>query len=453
MKDTCDAIVIGGSVAGLLVARALSSSAERVLVLDRDALPDAPEVRRCVGQGAQVHLLLDTGREAIEALLPGVFDEIEADGGLRINLGEAVSWYHAGHFKVRTPTAYDTPVQTRPLLEHHLRRRVAALDGITLRGGSQVSGLRVEGGAVRGVTLATDRGEAHIDAPIVIEASGRGSQAPRWLEAAGFSPPPATEVAIGLGYASRMYRKPRHASKDARLYLTYGTRSRTTRHGLLFEVEGDRWLVTLMGYHGDHPPTDADGFEAWLRTLEHPQLASVLRGAEPISEVRAFKAPAQVRRHYDRVRLPEGFAVVGDAACALDPVFGQGMSVAAITARALHAYLRRSPFSSRVVSRLVAQSADRPWMLTSVEALRYAQAGHRAGIGVMHAFLDRVGVACARDPVVYRAFLDVLHLHRPAAHLFRPDLLFRILRPRGRPHRVALPPVFTPKVTAQLPEG
>ncbi len=429
------AIVIGASMAGRLAAAALHPTAGRVLILDRDSLPDAPEVRRCVGQGAQAHLLLDSGREAVASLLPGIFDEIVADGGLRIDFGHELRWYHGGQYKVRCDTRFRSQVQTRPLLEQHVRRRVLALPGVTLRPETRVTALVIEGGRVRGVLAARSGGAPErIEAPIVVDAAGRGSQVVRWLEEVGYRAPPVSEVALGIGYASRLYRRPATAGPD-RATVIYGTRARTKRHGVGFEVEGGRWLVTLIGYHGDHPPTDADAFDAWASTLERPDLADSLVGAEPLSEVRTFKAPTQRRLRFDRVALPEGLAVVGDAACALDPVFGQGMSVAAVTAARLRDHLAARPFASRAVARLVARCSARAWLLTSVEAMRYREARAIPGIGLLHGFLDKIGEVASYDAAVYTAFLEVMHLHRGALHLARPGFLLRVLAGRSLPTR------------------
>lgn len=430
MNESHGAIVIGGSIAGLLAARVLAEHAGSVLVLDRDDLPLTPEVRKCAGQGAQAHLLLDSGRAAVEELLPGVFDDIARDGGIKLNFGADVAWYHAGGFKIRTPTEIESRLQSRPLLEHHVRRRVEALGGVTVRRGARVLDLRVRDGRVRGVMVAGPCGEELIEAPIVIDASGRGSQALRWLGGYGYDAPPVEEVDVDLKYAGRVYRRPPFAPAGTRAFVTYGDRKKTKRHGLLFEMEGDRWQVTLMGYHGDHPPTDVEEWDAWLASLEHPQLDKLLASAVPMTAVRSFAVKKQVRRRFERIALPEGFAVIGDAACAFDPVFGQGMSVAAVTASAMRRELARRPFSSARVQRLVARSADRAWLVTSIEAMRYTECRRVPGIGLVHAFLDRVGRASTVDPAVYAAFLEVMHLRKSVAHLLRPDRLWRILRPR-----------------------
>ena len=176
MVESHGAIVVGGGIAGLLAGAALADGSRSVLILDRDTLPTNPEPRRSAHQGAQVHLMLDRGRQAVEALLPGLFDEVMADGGRAHDFGEA-RWYHSGDFKASCETGYLMRIQSRPLLEHHIRRRVRSLPRVELRDESKVTALRVEAGRVVGVTAEDASGQREIAAPLVVDASGRASRA------------------------------------------------------------------------------------------------------------------------------------------------------------------------------------------------------------------------------------------------------------------------------------
>ncbi|MCB9741201.1 MAG: FAD-dependent monooxygenase [Alphaproteobacteria bacterium] len=424
-----DVIVVGGGVGGLLAARALADAGQRVLVLDRDLPPETPGVRRGVPQGTQVHALLDAGRLAIEGLLPGLFEELLADGGAVTDYG-AMRWYHAGHFKVRCETPYRMHVQTRPLLEHHVRRRVLGSEGVTVRHGVGVQGLELAQGRVLGVRLA---GGELLRAPRVVCATGRGPQAIRWLEAAGLPTPPCRVIPLGVGYVTRFFNVPASWPADRDVLLLYGSRPHSTRHGLAFRVEGDRLQITLMGYAGDHPPTDLQGFRAWAASLERPELGELLQQVEPLGPAQRFTCPVQRRYDLHRVRLPEGLAVLGDAACALDPVFGQGMTVAALQAEVLGRLVAQGRFSTRAFQRAAARITDKAWLITSLEAQRYPEGAAAPDglplVGLLHRYLDRVYAASAYDAEVHRAFLAVMNLHAPATHLFRPAVLWRTLWP------------------------
>lgn len=424
-----DAVVVGGSVAGLLAAAALARSGQSVLVLERDAPPEAPIPRRGAPQGTQVHALLDSGRQAIESLLPGVFGEIEAAGGRRLDFGIGMRWYSAGHYRTRCQTPYIAQVQSRPLLEHHIRRRVAAMDNVTLLTGRACDGLVVEGRRIAGVRA----GDTCYLADRVVLATGRGARPARWLEGVGIAPPPIRRVKIGIGYATGIFQLPPQWPADQGMLLTYGTRPDTRRHGLAFRVEGGRMMVTLMGYFGDHPPTDPAEFAAFARSLERPELGALVEAAAPIGRIRRYSCPEQIRYDFHRIRLPEGLLLVGDAVCGLDPVFGQGMSVAAQQAALL---AERPAGRTAPLMRAFAAAADRAWLITSLEAARYQPESFPIpGVGLVHAWLDRINARSAHDGAVYRAFLAVVNLHRSAAWLLHPALIWRVLTgrsPQGR---------------------
>ena len=430
------AVVVGGSIGGLLMARALASRVDKVTVIDRDTPPDSPKPRRGAGQTTQVHALLDSGREAMESLVPGLFAAVESDGGLRADVGEGMHWYHGGFFKIQAKMGTGINVQSRPLLEHHIRSMVGQDPKISLRYGVKCEGLVVEANTARGVRIRNEEGaEDVLSAEIVLLATGRGSQPVKWLEAVGVTPPREEVVPIGIGYAGCEFDGLSAVCTEQPILMLYGTRTKTRRHGLAFQVEGGKVLVTFMGYHGDHPPVDPEQWQAWAASLEAPELARALKTATPTSKVRPYRTPDQLRRHWHKCNLPEGVAVVGDAACALDPLFGQGMSVVALQAAALKGMLEKGAFSTRAAQAQVFQLSKRAWFITCAEASRYPESRPHVSLpapGVLHWFLDRVAAATSHDIAVYRAFIDVIFLRRDATWLMRPSMLWRIFRPRPR---------------------
>ncbi len=427
------AIIIGGSIGGLLAAKALSPHVDAVTIIDRDVPPDTPTPRKGVGQGTQAHALLDSGRRAIEALLPGIFDDLTAAGATRVDFGEGVRWYHAGTYKLQGPVGVEATVQSRPFLEHHIRQRVAADLRVTIRHGVRCVGLTRHGGHISGVKVQeADGTQEHLPADIVILATGRGTQPEKWLGPIGVAPPPREAIPIGIGYASRVYERLPDVSVNQPALMSYATRSRSGRQAFAFRNEKGQVLVTTMGYHGDHAPADAEGFQQWLEGLESPDIARNTALGTAVSKVVLFRTPEQVRLHWHETNLPEGLAILGDAACALDPVFGQGMSTAALQAHGLARLLAQGPFRTARVQKMVFAKSRRAWFITSVEAARFPQSRPHVGlpgVGVVHWFLDRVFKACGYDRKVYAAFVQVLFLNKGASHLFRPDLLWRILRP------------------------
>ncbi|MEQ9503754.1 MAG: NAD(P)-binding protein [Deltaproteobacteria bacterium] len=417
------AVVLGGSVAGLLAAAALSRHYRRVTVLERDEDCAAMTPRRGVPQSAHVHVILGAGRKAIDGLLPGLFDALAADGSVVADIGRDVRWHHWGGFKVAFFADYPMYLQSRPFLEGHIRRRVEAIDGVQLRYGTKGTPVH-EGGRVVGVTTNDET----IDACLVIDATGRGSKCRAWLEDWGYAAPPEDAVTVNLAYASCFVTLP---APDVGALLVYHQPPTMPRGGVLFPIEGDRYVVSLLGYHGDHPPTDEAEFRAYARSLLHPQLADQLDRATLLTPIKRFNYPKQRRLRYERVDLPRGFAVIGDAVCSFDPVFGQGMTVAGLTAAALDRHLAAHAFDGRRFQSEVAKCADLPWMLATNEAFRYPQTEGTApwGGAVLRWFTGRVFAHSLHDEVVYRRFIDVLNLDRGPSALMGPGVVARVLRP------------------------
>jgi 2-polyprenyl-6-methoxyphenol hydroxylase-like FAD-dependent oxidoreductase len=299
--------------------------------------------------------------------------------------------------------------------------------------GNGVAGARVR----RRDRGGKDVREESLGADLVVDASGRGSRAPRWLEALGYPAPRETVVNSFLAYASRLYRRPGRLAANGKGLHLQGTPANGGRGGLALPVEGDRLIVTRTGRGEACPPTDEAGFLAFAGDLADPALYDVLRDAEPLSPVAGHRATENRVRHYERLaRRPENFVVLGDAACAFNPVYGQGMTTAALAAVTLGEALRGQPrgdltgLAGRFQRRLARVNAT-PWLLATAEDFSYpATEGERPGWWARRKqrHLGRVVRLSTRDLRARRELLEVLHLAKPFATLFRPRLLLAVLR-------------------------
>ncbi|MFI9587569.1 FAD-dependent oxidoreductase [Streptomyces sp. NPDC052236] len=462
------AVVIGSGIAGLLAASVLAEYAQRVTVVERDRLPDGPELRPGVPQGRHTHVLLEGGQVALEQLLPGVLGELRAQGAPEVGLpGDVVQWQNGYWFR-RTPATTHMFTGTRPRLEHIVRRRVLANPRIEVADGTEVAGLTGDDKRVRGVLLrergagrgagrggernGERNGERSLDADLVVDASGRGSRAPEWLAAMGAEPPHEETIDTGLAYATRLYRDGSNGHlADCLGYFVVPCPTQT-HGGVIMPVEDDGLhLVTLSGLRGDEPPTDAEAFEKFAETLPRSVLSEWLAKAEPQTAVHSFRKTANVRRRYDRPgRRPAGFLAIGDAMCTFNPVYGQGMAVAAISAVALRDALadpRRTPTTRRVQRALFTASAQ-AWDISAGSDKNMPGAvGNAVGSRIADRpalwYLRRVQARYPADPVVGAAFRRVLSLAAPISALFAPDVA-----------RVVLfaPVAETPDGPPQLPE-
>ena len=429
------AVVIGASIAGLLAARALSDSYGQVTVIDRDELPETPTNRRGVPHGRHLHALAARGQQALEELLPGLTAELIADGAPAGDLSADARFYLSGHRLRQAPSGLTLLCASRPLLEHHIRARMRTLPNLRFVDRCDVAGLLTshDGQRVTGVRMlrrADGSADELLDADLVVDASGRNSRTPAWLEALGYPAPQQEQVRIGLGYATRTYRLPA-AALDGNVATLVAATPQHPRTGAMQRLEDDRWMVTLAGIVGDHPPTDPDGFVEFARSLPFPDIWESIRDAEPLDDPVAFRFPASVRHRYERLRrFPAGLLVTGDALCSFNPIYGQGMSVAALEALALRRHLASGvePRPGRWFGDL-ARIVDVPWEMAAGGDLMFpdVQGRRTRKIRLLGAYVTRLHAAAAHDANVAVAFLRVAGLVSPPQTLLRPGIARRVL--------------------------
>ncbi len=451
MSEQNQAVVIGASMGGLLAARALADFFKQVTLIERDAFPPIGEHRKGVPQGRHVHVLHLRGAEILEGFFPGLIGDLVAQGVPLINRPEKeLIWFDGGGYHARF-TLEDGRVGvlgvSRPLLEGYVRQRLLALPNVCAVEQCDALGLVASerAGRVRGVRIlrrAEGSAEEVLEANLAVDASGRGSRAVKWLEELGYAPPEEDQVTVNFGYSSRLYRRrPEHLGGAKAVVITGSPALK--RGGAMLAQEGDRWIVSLGGFVGDHPPLDEEEFIAYARSLAAPDIYNVIRDAEPLSEAIPYRFKASMRRRYERLsRFPEGFLVFGDAICSFNPIYGQGMSVAAMEALDLQHELRLGTEGLwRRFFRRAARSIDIPWQIVVSGDLRFPEAeGKRTlAIRVINAYMARLHRAAYNDPVIARAFNEVAGLLAPPQSLMRPGIMWRVLREnlRRRPLRAS----------------
>lgn len=430
------AVVLGASMAGLLAARVLSEHVGRVTILERDPVPDQPEARKGQPQTRHLHGLLASGMQILSGYFPDLPAALSAGGAIVSDMGEGMHWHAFGGLRMPASVGLPAALMSRPFLEQLVRQRTLARPNVALRDGCAAVGLlEGPGGCVAGVRVEADGATAELPADLVVDCGGRGSRTPLWLRALGFPAPAVSEVAVDVGYATRIFRRD-PADPRGRTWTLYTPEApRETRFGGMFPIEGDRWIVSMGGWAGDHCPTDEAGFLAYARSLPLPTIAEVVAAAEPLSPIVAYKFGSSLRRHYERLpTFPDGYLVLGDAICSFNPTYGQGMTSAAMQAQALDTLLRERggrldglglaffPRAARVV--------DLPWQLAVGEDFRFPQTrGPRPpGIDLLNRYVAMVHRATQSDPEVTHAFLQVMNLLAPPSSLMAPAMVLRVLR-------------------------
>jgi 2-polyprenyl-6-methoxyphenol hydroxylase-like FAD-dependent oxidoreductase len=442
------AVVIGASIGGLLAARALADYAESVTVVDRDMPPDAAVPRKGVPQGRHVHGLLAGGLDALRFFFPSILDDLAAEGAIVVDAAQDVLWF-SGAWRLRCKCGVIGCLQTRPFLELYIRRRVAKLPNVHDMRGVSVSGIEMDAARSRvtGVCVHETGEDRTVPADLVVDCSGRGSQTPAWLEAAGLEKPLAETVTVNVGYSTRCFRVAEDHRPNWHAVLILGRPPRGTRLGACFFVENGELQVTLGGEFGDYPPDDEAGFLKFAETLESPELFRTIRDATPATPIATYRFAAHVWNHYERLKsLPSNLLVLGDALCSFNPIYGQGMAVAAQEARALHRCLAKLDGHTNGSLKLQRRYFQRTssivkaaWAMATGADMAFPQAeGRRSWAqGVILKYVEHVIALACYDEKVVRTWSQVSHMQRPLAALFAPSMASRVMRraiagdPRG----------------------
>ncbi|HKE60714.1 MAG TPA: FAD-dependent monooxygenase [Pyrinomonadaceae bacterium] len=452
-RERRHALVIGSSMAGMLAARVLSDHFSSVTILERDSLTAETEHRRGIPQAQHLHALLARGLQIIEQLFPGIGEELVHAGAVPLETGSDVAWLTPAGWGKYFQSNLQILSFTRPFLDKYIRRRLVQIENIKIIPDCDVVALvsNSKRNGVSGVTVklcceddsaAGDvrppQAERFIDADLVVDASGRHSRAPQWLKALGYQAPRETVVNAFIGYATRLYERPAASNASWKAILLQSAPPENPRAGLLFPIEKNRWILTIAGGGRDYPPTDEREFINFIESLRSSLLFDVLRDAKPISPIRSYRNTENRLRHYDEMSsFPGNFVLLGDSVCAFNPVYGQGMTVAAMDAmeldRAVSTWKKESfdaEFGRRF-QRKLAKIQKLPWSLATGEDFRYRETeGAKAGFmgHLMHSYIDKLVALTTRDITVRAVWLRVFQMLEPPSRLFQPRILAKVLR-------------------------
>lgn len=443
MKNTSNnpqrgqAIVLGASIGGLMVARALSNHFDSVTVIEKDKVERQPCTRKGQAHTRHLHGLLPGGLNAMLHYFPDLQDALAANGANVCNFAKDMVWYTYGGYRQRFDMNLTGATMSRPLLEHLIRERVLAMPNIELMDNTAVKNLiasddqqRVKGVHIElsGLGKAMD-----LHADLVVDVTGRGSRSAQWLSDLGFDAPKTSEVKVNVSYATRIFKRNPNDPRSSNWMLYTPKAPEEMYFAGLFPVEGDRWIMTIGGWHGTQVDADETAFLEAVRKLPMPEFYEIISKCEPLSEVMPYKFSHSLRRHYEKLkRFPLGYLVLGDAVCSFNPTYGQGMTSAAMQAIELDKLLNENLPEGQLAHAFFRQASkviDIPWQLAVGEDFRYpATAGPKpAGVDFINKYVSRVHRATLKDPVVCGAFLRVMSLLKAPTSLFHPKILWRVM--------------------------
>lgn len=440
MSKGKEAVVIGASMTGLMVARVLSTHFDHVTLLERDEVVDDAKPRKGQPHARHLHSLLAQGLTILERFFPNLRDDLCAGGAMLGDMGADIRWWASGGYRKQFPSGMTGVMASRPFLEQCVRRRVLALPNVSVRSGADAAEpvTSEDKRRITGFRLKKADGTLgeSVEADFFVDASGRGSSSPRWLEALGYGRPPESAVKVDMGYSTRTYKRRPEDLPGAKLLLISPSFPKLNRSGYLIPVEGDRWVAALGGWGADYPPAGEAEFMEFGRALPAPDFHDIAQKLEPLTDIIQHRIPSHLRRHYESMRhFPERYLVMGDAVSSFNPVYAQGMTSAAMQVAVLDDVLteRRNGSLDGIREQHFPRAAkvvDMAWRLAVGEDFRTpTTSGPKPfGTDLINPYVARVHKATQVDPDVYRVFLDVMNLVKPPSALMAPGIVWRVLR-------------------------
>jgi 2-polyprenyl-6-methoxyphenol hydroxylase-like FAD-dependent oxidoreductase len=429
------AVVLGAGMAGLATARVLSKHFKKVTVLERDRLPAEPAPRSGTPQAPHAHALLAGGLEALQSLFPNFEQDLEKAGAVRLRAGTGIRQERPGFdpFPSRD-LGFDNFFMSRALLESITRRRVLENPNIEIRTRCRATEIAASADTrrVQAVRYDRDDGSADtIDADFVVEATGRGALTLQLLERLGIEKPEETEIRIDQAYSTIIVERPQDLETSWHGVMVLPSAPASSRGGFVFPIEKQQWILSIGGNHGDIPPGDKDGFLDFVKSLRTSTIYDAVKDARPTADIIRFRLPASSRRHFERLEsFPAGLLTIGDAVCRFNPVFGQGMSVAAQEAVILDGLLQKDVPADRLAKEFftaIQPTIQTPWGVAESDFVYPATRGNRpADFGQRIQYSIALTKLGAQDPEVHKLMAQVSQLLKPHSALREPALAARV---------------------------
>jgi 2-polyprenyl-6-methoxyphenol hydroxylase-like FAD-dependent oxidoreductase len=435
-QDASKAIVIGGSIAGLLAAKVLLKYFNRVLILERDKFSTNPEPRQGIPQSYHPHVLLMQGQQILEQLFPGLTAELSFEGALGIDWTADFRWHLGAGWAPRFPSGLVSTACTRDLLEATIRQRLIKDTRVEILETHQVQGLLADAShhRVTGVRVQNaQKQNVEITAQLVVDASGRGSKTSKWLKDIGYSEPKETTVRSFLGYSTCWYQSLNEENLNCKMLYLMPKPPHQNSGAVMQKTEKGRWLVNLIGVGKNYPPTDELDFIKFAKNMHDPVVYEAIRDAKPLSPIYGYQRTENHRRHYEKLSSrPESFIIMGDAACAFNPVYGQGMTTAARGAIALDQCLRQYQKSnsqinlkgfSKYFQEKLAKVNDIPWMMATSDDFRWPTTeGEKPSFSVrlIQKYLIGVQEEVPKNKFIFQKLVEAVHLIKSPISLLHP---------------------------------
>jgi len=429
------AVVIGGSIAGLLTARVLSDHFQKVILVERDRYEDDDnKVRKGTPQANHIHLLLAKGREILQDFFPEIEQDLVKNGANKIDFLNDGRYRLPSGWAQRFESGVITITCTRTLLENTIRRQVQKILNIILQENTSITSFVLENSDK--ISLETlDSKKIHAD--LIVDCTGRNTKTPSWLEDAGYPKPKETKVDSFVGYATRRYIPPKNFQKKWKMLMILNKPTINPRAGVIYPIENGKWLVGLSGIGKNYPPVDEKGFLDFVKNLESVELFDALKDATPDSEIHGYQIQGSRRYHYEEMpRWPENFIVLGDAVSVFNPFYGQGITSAALGVKVLDGMLKKQKLEidfTKKFQKKLAKIVSLPWVLGISEDLRWPTTlGKRPNTvtRLVQNHAQKVLLLGPKSKLATKSFLQMMHMIKSPAIIFHPVILLQLIANR-----------------------
>lgn len=425
------AVVIGGSIAGVLAARVLSDYFEEVIIVEKDELENNSKVRTGTPQANHIHILLVKGKNIIQELFPSLEQDLLDKGANKIDFLNDGKYLLPSGWAQRFVSGIITFTLTRTLFESRLRSQLQNFSKIIFKSQTTITSFELENS--NKIFLKTDKGEK-IQADLIVDCSGRNTQTPSWLTSVGYPKPNEVKVDSFVGYATRRYIPPKNFAKNWKMLIILNKPTVNPRSGVIYPIEGGKWLVGLSGIGKNYPPVDEHGFLEFTKKLENSELYDSIKDAIPDSEIHGYRIQGSRKYDYeDMEKWPENFLVLGDAVSVFNPFYGQGITSSALGAKVLSEMLKNEKFDKEFTKKFqkkLARTISLPWILGTSEDLRWpTTTGKRPTLftRLVQTHAQRVLLLGPKSKLATKSFLEMMHMIKSPLIIFHPLILIRLI--------------------------
>ena len=424
------AIVIGGSIAGLLAARVLSDYFEEIILIEKDNYVEDDQVRNGVPQANHVHILLVKGREILQDFFPELEEDLVKKGANKIDFLNDSRYHLPSGLAPKFSSGIITFTCTRTLLENAIRHQIQKISKIKIEKGKHITSLVLE--KSNKVSLKTKDNE-RIHGELIVDCTGRNTKTPSWLEDIGFPKLEETKIDSFVGYATRRYIPPKN-DRTWKMLAIFNNPTTNPRTGVIYPIEDGKWLVGLYGIGKNYPPTDEKGFLEFIKNLESRELYDVLKDATPDSEIHGYQVQGSRKYHYEKMlRWPENYIVLGDAVSVFNPYYGQGITSAALGAEVLNDMLKNNKIEKGFTQKFqkkLAKTISLPWILGTSEDMRWPTTlGKRPNVitRLVQNHAQKVLLLAPKSTLATKSFLQMMHMIKSPAIIFHPIILLQLI--------------------------